>query len=198
MTRWSAAEDEFIVETPQLTTAQVAVRLGRTRSAVACRRALVARRTGVRFRVNNDPFKVGDRPLLARTCLDCGVLLEARLFGRDGESWRSTCTPCRVERHPPRRERFDKDDGSAERANAKLQAATLPAPRHRFPWLEDDHAVLADPDLTTLQKALRLGRTYMATASAVYKNGYRSATGSMKEQGVWVIDNPHAPQQVAA
>lgn len=190
---WTAEEDQLVLSTSHLTTAQVAERLDRTRSAVISRRAMLAKKHGLSFRVNNDPFKPGRRRLLAKTCLSCGLLLEASRFGIDkGKTWRSRCVHCRAfeigAKHPDR----PRGEDSAATANARLQALSLPhAKRHREPWLEADHEVLADPDLTVIEKAIRLERTYMATSSACSKNGYHSRVFQGDPvKGQWVIRLP--------
>lgn len=191
MSLWTEDEDRFVLATPHLTTAEVGQRLNRSLSAVRSRRAMLAKRIGITFRQNNDPHKPGKRPLLARTCLHCGLLLRAEWFGLDKGGWRSTCTRCRQAMSPqPNRSRgIDSNKRSTER----LQAISLPhAVNHRQPWMERDHAVLADPDLLLIEKAIRLGRTYMATATACSDGGYPSKVGLGDDgKGQWYIDNPN-------
>lgn len=76
----------------------------------------------------------------------------------------------------------------------RLQALTLAcASRHRQPWMESDFKVLANPDMTILQKALTLGRSYMAAQSACSANGFKSHVGlGDPERDQWIIDNPNA------
>lgn len=175
MKLWTAAEDDFIAATPHLRTAEVAERLGRTSSAVACRRMKIGQERGMTFRVNNSPTKVGRRTLLAKTCRSCGLFLESSRFGLNNGKWRSRCVHCRAFEGGMKRPDRPRGEGSAARANERLQALSLPhAVNHRKPWTQADHRILSDPDLMVIEKAIRLGRTYMATSSACSSNGYSS------------------------
>lgn len=193
MTPWTQDEDRFVLETPHLTTAEVARRLGRTKSAVVSRRAMIGRKHGVRFRVNNSPHKVGRRTLLAKTCKTCGLLLNASRFGLDkGKTWRAVCVHCRAFEGGLKKPDRPRGEGSAANSNRVLQALSLPhAVNHRNPWTEADHAILADPDLFVIEKAIRLGRTYMATSSACSKGGYHSRVfQGDPERAQWIIRFP--------
>jgi len=66
------------------------------------------------------------------------------------------------------------------------------AENHRKPWLESDMTTLSDPSLTLLEKALALKRTYLGTAQAAIKNGFKSKYGAGDpEREQWLIDNPN-------
>ena len=63
------------------------------------------------------------------------------------------------------------------------------------PYTDEDHKVLSDQDLTLLQKALRLGRSYAAVRSMCMRSGYRSHVGlGDPERDQWKIDNPNAKE----
>lgn len=197
-TRWTPDEDDVILRTPNLTAAEVARKLGRSTQAVVHRRSLLGRRHGLTFQPGpKGPWVVGKRRLLARSCSKCGLLLEAARFGLSNQGrWRVICVHCRAVDEQLRAKPYEPNEVDQARARAniqKLQAITLPsATSHRQPWTEKDHEVLADPDLTGLEKALRLGRTYMAVSSQCRDHGYRSRHGQGDPvKGQWVIDNPN-------
>ena len=202
---WTDSQDDFILANPGMKARVVAEHLGRAKTAIDKRRQILTTRHGVSFDFNSNknPHETGDRRLLAKTCPDCGLLLEAHWFGLSheghGHGWRKQCTRCR-----PRslsgetRKPWPNADTKANRE--RLQAASLPtATKHGQPWTEADHEVLSNPDLTVIQKAFRLNRTYYATSSACADGGYRSRLGKGDPmKGVWVIDNPNAPDMRSA
>lgn len=198
---WTEDEDDFILDNPGMKARVVAEHLGRAKTAVDKRRQYLSAKFGISFDYgsNKNPHEPGDRRLLAKTCPTCGLLLDASWFGLNhaghGKGWRKECTRCRP-RHGDQRPWANTD---TKALSEKLQAASIPAPNHGKPWLEADHAILADPDLSVIEKARRLGRTYYATMSACTDNGYRSRIGKGDPmKGVWVIDNPNDPKAVAA
>lgn len=208
-TFWSEDEIDFVRRTPNLTTEQVAHHLGRPFGGVAGIRKRLAKDEGVDFGNNQkSPHNIGPRRLLAKTCIGCGLLLEASWFNSSndksrGRKWKTQCARCLYKSdqaaHPDRPSKSKRDGGkSARAARERLQTITRErATRHREPWLEADHEVLRDASLTTFEKALSLGRTYLATHSAVSNNGYTSRVGKGDPmKGVWVIDNPNT--EVAA
>lgn len=200
MSRWTSDEDKFVLNTRNLTTQEVARQLGRTTSAVTHRRAMLGRRVGMTFAAGpKGPHIIGRRRLLAKTCGTCGLLLAADRFGLCQGTWRSRCVHCRAATQAPQPSRGPSSEQA--RANTqRLQAMSLPnASRHRQPYTDSDHEVLADPDLTCLEKALRTKRTYMAAISQCSKFGYHSRVGKGDPiKGQWVIDNPNAPTQSVA
>jgi len=69
------------------------------------------------------------------------------------------------------------------------------ATRTGEPYLEEDFLILEDPHMSLLDKALKLGRTYMAVAGMCSRNGYQSSaskTFGSRADAVWRIDNPNA------
>jgi hypothetical protein len=73
------------------------------------------------------------------------------------------------------------------------------AHRNGEPWIEADHAVLSNPDMLVIEKAIALGRTYKATMRMCSKCGYTSKVGKGDPvRGQWVIDNPNAPLEESA
>jgi hypothetical protein len=146
---------------------------------------------------HKDPHEVGPRRLLAKTCLGCGLLLDASWFAaRDtGRKWATRCNRCHGQTYRPKVTTHAKDGGkSARRVYERLQAVSREyAVNHGQPWLDKDHEVLRNSELTAIEKSIRLGRTYAATHVAVKVNGYVSRVGRVApEKGQWRIDNPNA------
>lgn len=208
---WVEPEVAFLVENMnRMTTEKMARFLGRTQQAVQTEinrlrnNRLVAKRT----RESLDPWCVADRPLIAKTCPDCGLLLDASWFPKKQRSkqpdrfyWHN-CKACRVDRKREAGDTSkDKWKVQASRHLAKLQAVTSErAENHGKEWTSVDVEVLADPGLTTLQKALRLKRTYVATASAVQKNGFGSSREPLPDphDSLWRLFWEFAGEEVAS
>ena len=211
---WADDEIDVVRRTPDLTAQQVADKLGRGASGVARIRGMLSASEGIDF-VNfgdkKSPFSIGGRRLLAKTCLGCGLLLDASWFGSSGKSakgnsrWRARCSKC-IQRNTDG-DKYDPRSGaqrdggkSAAESYARLQRITRDkAVRNGYPWLESDHRILRDSTLTIFEKALTLGRTWGATATALQKNGYTSRVGKGDPmKGVWHIDNPNAAEYAGA
>lgn len=208
--RFSESEDEFILSTPHLTARQVATHLGRHTASVEGRRHHLAKTHGVSFDTysTKSPFHIGARPLIAKTCTKCGLLLPSDWFSWNAQQngtggWRTQCRKCVAAasadlfaRTPERRRDESKHATGSRRSKAILKAMTAPtADRGRMPWLDADHEILRDPDLTLLEKAIKLRRTYNATTIMCSTHGYRSHVGlGDAERDLWVIDNPNAGQ----
>lgn len=200
---WTPEEDEFLLATPHFTRWQVADKLpGRTPNAVMGRRSHLAQKHGVRFGTSNkDPNTVGSRTLLAKTCPDCGLLLQARWFTfrrARGGKWNTKCVRCEPRGSwRPSATKQAENDRTNKRFAAAMHAITRPrAERHGEPWMEADDQTLQDPDLTLLEKALRLERTYGATATRCKAMGYSSKKGlGDPKHGHWII---RLPEQVPA
>lgn len=190
---WSEIEDDLLRASPHLTNEQIGQRLGRTATAVGMRRGVIGSRRG---RANVNPWTVGSRRLLARTCPECGLFLDGRWFERGGPPrWTTVCARCKSRRSaaiadPEKVKRGAKMRAASARAiHARLQAATLPyAVNNRKEYTEADYQVLADPELTAFEKAIRLGRTYSAVCQMVHTAGYRSKVGRGDPlKGQWFI-----------
>lgn len=196
---WTEDDLDFVRATTSFTAAQVAEHLGRTYSAVASIRFVLRQSEGADFRGDDDgqknPHDVGTRRLLARTCLGCGLLLDAIWYHRDGaRRWKSRCLRCNNKERAPRH-RSDRDKENAQQqARRKLlgRVTRERATRHGYPWLESDHDVLRDTSLSVLDKSFQLGRTYNAVLRACSLNGYTSRVGKGDPmKGIWVIANPN-------
>jgi|GEM_PF-2730604 len=199
--RWRSSEEDFILANPCMKTVDVAAHLGRTVSSVMSRRQFLAKDRGlnVRFGGNVSPTSVGARPLLAKTCPECGRLLQAKWFMINGRNRNKgarlrICNECRGNSRPSRKRPASMGDiRSSKEAFARVQALTLlGASQTRQPWTEAEFTVLKDPDMTILQKALTLHRTYSATSQACRRNGFDSFKGlGDPERDQWMIDNPN-------
>ena len=200
---WTTDDDEYLLSMPIVTERVAAEWLGRSVSAVNSRRHRLRKSEGVA--VKRELFvtgPIGRRTLLARTCYGCGLLLDASWFTRYRTKvscgWGSRCVRCVAARvgNKAMRKRANgsryRSSGSKFQSRARMQDLTRPrATRHGQPYIGKDFDVLANADLTILQKALILGRTYAGTQTALSKNGWASKTGlGDPANGTWFIDNP--------
>lgn len=200
---WTTSEDALIISNPNLS-ADGASRLlpGRTPSAISGRRQVLRGLRGdvPEFNRNTSPFKPGARPLLAKTCPACGLLLQEKWFEHDGRK-RSCrvreCKRCRMEARNAkgytRRDSESRQNGWADVHKRWQEITRERAERNGQPWLESDMEVLADPDMTLFQKALALRRTYAATQQAAHKFEFPSKTPALgdPERDQWLIANPN-------
>lgn len=200
--KWKSEENQIILEFgPRMTSESLTKLLpGRSVKAVATQR----NRLGVsgpepmQMKVTN----IGARPLLAKTCTACGRLLQAEWFGRDNRrgsrSWRSRCRICRglMEQsshylNPTTAQKDRKKEAASDWVARAQELTRSRANRNNAEYTSKDHEVLMDSELTILQKALRLERTYSAVASACIRAGYRSAYGLGEPTDLWLIFNPN-------
>lgn len=199
-TEWSKAEDAFLFANQAMTAEEVAKHLDRTPYAIWHRRqTLKAAGVDVRMGRNWSPFYHGSRPVLAKTCTDCGYLLQASWFRAANGAITSKCTRCSFAKY---REPTETNIGSTERLRLwkeKAQALTLPqATNSGKEWTEADLKILAKPELSLLEKAFLLKRTYHATQGAASKHGFLSQpTLGDPERDQWIIHNPNAAEFAA-
>lgn len=204
--RFNPFEDDVIRERgPHLTAKQLGALLGRPWQSVSDRR----RKLGVPVGYNFDPAKIGARPLVAKTCLGCGLLLQADWFTflPSKRKWSQRCRKCAstyTTQLPSYKasvaRRMDKLSISGRRWIAEAQEYTRRHATHAGqPYTEADHKVLANGDLTHMDKAIQLGRTWVAIATACRTFGYKSHIGvGNPESDQWIIDNPNDPGRAAA
>lgn len=201
--RWTEDELDVVRATPNLTAQQVAERLpGRTYKAVTSARKMLAHSEGATFQAypTKSPHHVGRRRLLAKTCPSCGLFLDAEWWSRQSNgSLRHHCMKClsvatvRSQRERGRPSTSSRDGGASARKFArKLQDLSLAHAVNRGKeWTEADMPTLSDPDLTAIEKALKLGRTYFATHTACQSFGFTSRVGRGDPiHGTWVIHFP--------
>lgn len=194
---WHRSEDDFLLANPRMKAADVGAHLGRTWQAVSTRRRALTKDvvSKQRFGGNLSPTSIGARPLLAKTCPDCGLLLQAAWFGAKKGGWGRNCSRCRAEgRGAQSSTGTEKYRRRKSETHRRYQELTIPgASQKRQPWTEADFEVLRNPDMTVLQKALVLHRTYSGTTNACLRNGFMSKIGlGDPERDQWMIDNPNA------
>ena len=201
---WLPDEDAFILDNPNLLAPEISEHLGRTVSAINQRRKFLreTRADVPKFGCNVSPFAPGARPLLARTCPDCGRLLQAKWFQGDAKGWCKTCKRCRQAAAESRGVFRSKVEGNKERKKARwkhLQRITMArAENSGKDWTEKDMEVLSDPDLTVFEKAILLKRSYSAVQIAANRRGFAHRVGlGDPERDQWFIDNPNAKEFAA-
>lgn len=202
---WTDDDLDFIRSTRNLTAQQVSEHLGRSKTTVEAMRKLIAGTDGISFGAGErkGPFYVGSRRLVAKTCLGCGLLLDAAWFAYAGtkprrpnakRTWRPRCIRC-SQRYGDG-EKYKTKNANPNRwkkyYEKQQHLSRQRASRHGFPWLESDHVVLRDSTLTNFEKAILLGRTVASTRDQVAKNGYTSRVGrGDPARGIWHIANPN-------
>lgn len=172
----SQADLDFVADYAHFTTEEIARHLGRSKASVAGIRTKL-RRDGVigKTPTVKSPWHCADRTLVARSCSECGLLLDQSWFypiGKAKPGYRQPhCRKCQSNRN---RRRGAKAAASARSFALKLQAATLEtATSYGKEWTGADIAVLEDKTKTVFEKAVTLGRTYFATASQLSNRGLR-------------------------
>lgn len=193
---WTEEELDFLIDTPHLTYKQVAGYLGRSDRAVRRAREKLSRTTDYRTgRGSKNPHEIGPRPLVAKTCTLCGELLEASAFNprARGVGPKPECRLCARKYWKPRpgRRRDYSDDYFKKMQEATVQGASNSGKE----WTGSEIAVLEDPSLTLLQKALRLGRTYASVNTKASRIGARSLNDRRIDQSTlrrWHIWAPNA------
>lgn len=190
---WTSDEDDIIRLTTQLRAVDVARLLpGRTVHGVNYRRVLL----NVDVEKNKNPFHIGERKLVAKTCNDCGLLLDAswyyKVSQRGGRFWLGHCKKCSSSRHVSR---VKKNPPPSHGFFIKhVQAITRDhATNHGKEWTAADDVVLHRKDIGRIEKALILGRTYESVGTRCHTIGIRSNRRlDAPERVQWIIDAPNA------
>lgn len=124
-------------------------------------------------------WRVGGRTLLAKTCPDCGLFLSANQYYRDRGMWDQYCRTCkgrRIRASPSQRDVPDCRRRMYASRKIIQDFTRTHAHRHGEHWIESDHVVLRDPNLSLAEKAIRLQRTYIAVVNQVVLHQYESKT----------------------
>ena len=183
---WTSAEDNIVRLGAKRTAAEIAKDLpGRTAGAVKRRRTVLGTQAELKHK---DPNKPGNRTLIARTCKQCGLLLPAAWF-RLRNAWVGKCKKCESDNAAARPQRSD----SAWANMAIFQEISLKtADRNKFDYTSEDEVVLLDENMTVLEKAVALRRTYFAVRAALFVRGIKDFKRlGKKELDQWFIDNPN-------
>lgn len=178
---WTDYEIDFLIENlSKMKTEKIAGYLNREVRAVygeiARLRAngIGAKRTSKRL----DPWIISGRPLIAKSCPDCGHFLPADWFAQNPtksgkKRYTHNCRNCRYARKNKINASKDGWTDMQREYKAKVQAYTLErAENNGKEWTSVDVEVLADPNKTVLEKALELKRTYAATENAQQRHGF--------------------------
>lgn len=139
---------------------------------------------------------VGTRVLLAKTCVVCELFLGAEWYHRRGSGyWHPCCRKCNGARQRP----LSTEEVMRKRHNAAVYKAWAQAQSLRYAlppnvwraWTDDELAVLARPDLTLLQKAIMVRRTYNAATVMASKHHFKSLNSNCLPMDLsshqWVI-----------
>lgn len=135
------------------------------------------------------PWTVSNRPLLAKTCLHCGWLLDAKFYKRQKMGWSADCAWCRrnadTKRASQRRAEGKPPFDFNEWIKGKTNWST---DRNGYAWTLSDHEIAADPTKTVIEKASLLHRSYRAVTVKCSNQGYRSLSHRYEEKtGQWQI-----------
>lgn len=203
---WTPDEDRIILEAVSAdgrilpTAGQMKNRLpGRTAVAIKRRRQALDVLMPHHFQEAN-PYAVAHRPLLAKTCPKCGLLLPAGWFGFSTKNrrWQADCRKCSAARLTKQRQGWQEPEKAIQREKSRAyydaaQKMTKDrASRNGYPYTEADHKVLSSGEITRLGKALLLGRTFASVCQQTAIHGYKSHVGlGDPERDRWVIENPN-------
>lgn len=139
-------------------------------------------------------WNVGHRRLLARTCIQCGVLYDGKEFYKTPSGWMQACGRCagdRARRYDDKRGAQDAARKRAQEQDAAMALATSDMPyksRHGQPWVKWELDILADPSLTIPAKAARVGRTPEALRRQAQLQGIPLAVPVVRQR--WEITFP--------
>lgn len=191
---------KILRDTRHLRAKQVAVMVNRPVSAVHNMRWKYGYAyTGKMGRSGDLPGDVAGRTLVAKTCIKCGLVLSGHCFTRKGKGtgkqwYESACRKCLNVTNVTRQNNVGKYREMERKRTDAYQEASLPtADRAGQEYTDQDHRVLADRTLTTLEKAIATRRTYKGVASSIHRLGYTSRPdlAAILRDGRWVIDNPN-------
>lgn len=203
---WTEEEYDVLRVTRHLSAWQIADILpGRTPGGVKrARQQLEKREPWLNFgdyaTRNKSANRIGRRPLVAKTCTKCGELRDgsAYYFDEKDRVWFSNCKFCHMRLRKPQLPKTTSREQRAGhlRKRQEMNALTLPtATRHGMEWTDADMPVLSNPDLTDVEKALMLRRTYFATAARRRVTGLvskRIRSIGDPDDCKWYIDAPKA------
>lgn len=189
-------EIDVIRSTPNATAEQIAQELGRPYHMVTrARRSLIEQEdlSFGRGPYDKDPFMVGHRLLIARTCTRCGIVRGGAEFNRDGGKLQGRCRYCRAELRDDPPDKYARHLADVEQRVREL-ADVVGVPyrsRDNYEYTERDLEVLADNNLTTCQMAAKLGRSYDAVGMARRNRGILREKDERPEPGgIWIIKRP--------
>lgn len=182
--------------------------LGRTTRAIAdARKRANQGDPSIGRKINQSPHAVGGRRLLAKSCLGCGWLLDARFYSRNKSRkgvlvWQPRCRWCKSKERNAKPDTRTKSERNLNPIPMAIRYPVSDLSRHQSTWTGSDYAVLEDPTLTLHEKAVALKRTFNATVSRASQIQARSMHESMlpanKVEGQWQIKFPETPRGTVA
>ena len=135
---------------------------------------------------------IGNRTLVARTCVACGLILGSKHFDRKRGGWASICTPCRSKQY--RELHHDKSVEATTRINIVNQTLSLEsATRKGQHWtLKELDAIVEaiNAGLTYREIAILVNRSYYSISQTIHSFGLKDNWPSRE---IWIIQ--HQAQQ---
>lgn len=115
--------------------------------------------------------KLGSRTLVAKTCADCGEMLDAERFHRGATSYDAVCYGCRYRRDWARltSEEQRAKKRSDWRRDGERNRTTRDRERHGHLWTSWELELVVRSDLTAAEVAERVGRTIAAVEFARHR-----------------------------
>ena len=181
-------EIDYVREHPEMTAQRVADEIERPYHLITKARRRLISEEGHSFGkgpYDKSPYMLGNRLLIAKSCIRCGVVRGGAAFSRNGhDGFSSTCCYCRAET----REQDDRR-GRDEKVQKRAEEIGVPyMSRHGEEYVSEDIQVLEDSALEIVEKAARLGRTYEAARAAANAHGFAMKRRDRPEPGgVWLI-----------
>lgn len=143
-----------------------------------------------------NPFEVGSRTLLARTCTQCGILKNAEQFlwkpRPDGDGYRTRASACRSCEASRRRTQYRRNPTpqmvTSRSWYSKVQSITVPRAYSKDePWDQNQDAVIKDTSLPLLIAALRTGRSYASASGRASRLGVKRRKKLVDADKNWVV-----------
>lgn len=196
-TKWTEDMDQAVVELlSTCTVKQIAAYLGVTEASVRSRKRVLgaAARSGHR---PMSPFQVPKTGLLlAKTCTECGELLDACCFHDSGgrKNAAAKCRPC-INKTPWRREASRRGKAARRVMNSHTYEKAV---HHRDEWTtaDDEYLTKHNDSKSTYEIALDLGRTMNAVQHRRRAIGLTAPMGSESTDGRWMVDFPATQEEV--
>lgn len=174
MKKWEAEEIRFLHNSVgRVPAGLVAEYLGRSLNSVYGKYQKLGlegmpKSFAVNSRHGQNPFSVGPRILIAKSCKSCGRLLPARRYTRSASGrWDSDCKSCHYGRY---KEYSSPSDERAKRRELQKKKQTQSvSSRTGCRWVDSELEVLKDTNKNLYQVAFEVSRSYSAVSAKATK-----------------------------